>query len=152
MGERHKAALEKEMNQLITTNATLKAKFDILVSIPGIGQITAAIMLADLSELGHLNAREIAALTGVAPMNWDSGKKHGNRMIRGGRKNVRNALYMASISCIRGSHFLGQTYRKLIRRGKNPKVALTAVMRKLIILANSLITENRMWQANCPAK
>lgn len=150
MGERHKSVLEKEIQTLIASDPGLKNKFDILTSIPGIGSTTAAILLADLTELGQVNAREIAALAGVAPLNWDSGTKNGNRMIRGGRRHVRNAFYMCAISNITRSNALGATYRKLVRRGKNPKVALTAVMRKLVIIANTLIAENRTWQAQSP--
>lgn len=152
MGERHKGVLEEEIRAVIASDPELSNKFEILTSIPGIGRITAAILIADLTELGHANAREIAALAGVAPMNWDSGGRYGNRKIRGGRRCVRNALYMCAVSCIGRSDFLGQTYQNLIRRGKNPKVALTAVMRKLIILANSLINENRKWQAHSPCQ
>ena len=150
MGERHKAVLEKEVQNLIASHPDLKTKFDILISIPGIGRTSAAILLTDLVELGHVNAREIAALAGVAPLNWDSGTKNGNRLIRGGRQHVRNALYMCAISSVRRTNFLGATYRNLIRRGKKPKVALTAVMRKLIILANTLIAEKRAWQIDRP--
>lgn len=150
LGELHKRTLEKEILGVIAENAALKHKFDILISIPGIGPTTAAIMLADLAELGKVNAREIASLAGVAPMNWDSGKKYGNRVIRGGRRCVRNALYMGAVSCIARSNPLGRTYRKLIERGKHPKVALTAVMRKLVIIANTLIFENRTWQPDNP--
>jgi transposase len=150
MGERHKSVLEKEINTLIKNDQDFKNKFEILQSIPGIGQTTASILLADLPELGHANAKEIAALAGVAPMNWDSGSKHGNRMVRGGRKHVRNALYMCAISCIGRSNPLGLTYQNLTRRGKKPKVAITAMMRKLVIIANTLITENRKWQEQCP--
>jgi transposase len=150
MGERHQAALEKEIANVIADDADLKAKFDILTSVPGIGRTTAAILLTDLGELGQVNARQIAALAGVAPMNWDSGIKNGNRMIRGGRKHVRNALYMCAVTCIGRSNPLSATYRNLIHRGKSPKVALTAVMRKMVILANTLVAENRHWQNDCP--
>jgi len=150
MGDRHKTALEKEIHSLIATHTDLKNKFDILISIPGIGRTSAAILLADLAELGQVNAKEVAALAGVAPMNWDSGAKNGNRMIRGGRKYVRNTLYMCAVSCIGRSNPLGLTYRNLVGRGKNPKVALTAVMRKMIIIANTLIAENRKWRAEGP--
>ncbi len=150
LGQEHKRALEKEILRVIADNPDLKRRFDILVSIPGIGATTAAIMLADLSELGSVNARQIAALAGVAPMNWDSGKKHGNRMIRGGRRCIRNVLYMGAVSCIRRSDHLALTYRNMVARGKPPKVALTAVMRKIVILANTLIAENRTWQPHCP--
>jgi transposase len=151
MGKRHKAVLEKEIQNVIASRPDLKNKFDILTSIPGIGATTASLMLADLAELGQVNARQIAALAGVAPLNWDSGTKNGNRMIRGGRKHVRNALYMCAVTCIGHANPLGMTYRNLVRRGKTPKVALTAVMRKLVIIANTLIAENRNWQAQSPA-
>lgn len=150
MGERHKTVLEKEIQTIIAAHEELKAKFDILTSMPGIGKITTSILLTDLNELGQVNSKEIAALAGVAPMNWDSGMKNGNRMIRGGRSYVRNTLYMCAVSCIGKPHSLGMTYRNLVERGKNPKVALTAVMRKMVILANTLITENRKWQPECP--
>lgn len=152
LGERHKVALEKEIQNAIASQPDLKNKFEILTSIPSIGKTTASILLADLVELGRVNAREIAALAGVAPLNWDSGAKNGRRMIRGGRKHVRNALYMCAITCVRRSSSLGLTYRNLVRRGKSPKVALTAVMRKLIILANTLIAENRKWQVQSPVQ
>ena len=150
MAERHKGALEQEIQTLIDEETELKHKFSILTSIPGIGTITAAIMISDLAELGQVNCKEVAALAGVAPMNWDSGAKHGNRMIRGGRKSVRNALYMCAVSCTSRPGSMGQFYRKLIKLGKHPKLALTAVMRKLVILANTLIAENRCWQPTAP--
>ncbi len=150
LGERHKKELEIAIHALIDAVPELKAKFEILTSIPNIGKTTAAIMLADLTELGDANAREIASLAGVAPMNWDSGTKSGKRMIRGGRRPVRNALYMCAVSAISRSDPLGRTYRHLIKRGKNPKVALTAVMRKLVVIANTLIAENRKWQPEPP--
>jgi transposase len=148
--DRHKIALENEIHTLINTTPNLKKRFEILTSIPNIGRITASTLLWYLPELGRLNAKEIAALAGVAPMNWDSGTKHGNRMIRGGRRSVRNALYMCAVSSISRSDPLGQSYRSLIRRGKNPKVALTAVMRKLTIIANTLIAEERLWSKHPP--
>ncbi|MBO9477223.1 IS110 family transposase [Shimia sp. R11_0] len=148
LGMCHKEALEVAIFDLIKSTPDLRSKFEILTSVPNIGKITAAIMLADLSELGEANAKEIASLAGVAPMNWDSGTKSGKRIIRGGRRTVRNALYMCAVSAISRSDPFGQSYRRLIQRGKNPKVALTAVMRKLVVVANTLISENRHWQPN----
>lgn len=150
MGERHKAELEATIQTLISKKPELKSKLEILMSIPHIGKTTATILLTDLTELGHANAREISALAGVAPMNWDSGKKQGNRMIRGGRRSVRNALYMCAISCIRRSNPIAEIYQNLVKRGKNKKVALVAVMRKLVIIANTLIAEQRHWQETPP--
>lgn len=146
LGERHKRDLEAAIHELIVSSPEMKEKFDILTSIPNLGKTTAAILLADLTELGDANAKQIAALAGVAPMNRDSGIKNGCRIIRGGRKAVRNALYMCAVSAIRRSDPFGMLYRRLLKRGKNPKVALTAVMRKMVIVANTLIAENRAWQ------
>jgi len=150
LAEAHRCALETEIQALIDAVPDMKARFDILTSIPGIGRVTASVLIADLSELGRVNASQIAALAGVAPMNRDSGTRHGNRMIRGGRQSVRNALYMGAVSRVRRAGPLGAFYRRLIKRGKNPKVALTAVMRKMVIIANTLIAENRRWRPEAP--
>lgn len=150
MAERHKVVLEQEAHVLIQGEQALKHKFNILISIPGIGALTAAILIADLPELGRANCKQIASLAGVAPMSWDSGHHSGKRMIRGGRQAIRNALYMCALGSTRRDGILGQFYRKLIKLGKHPKTALTAVMRKLIVIANALVTEDRQWQAECP--
>lgn len=142
--EGHKAALEQEIYAIVAVDPDMSRKLKILMSIPGIGKITATLLISDLWELGEVNARQIASLAGVAPMNWDSGVKNGNRVVRGGRKSVRNALYMCALSCVSRSGSSGSFYRRLIQRGKNPKVALTAVMRKLVIAANTLIAEDRI--------
>lgn len=150
MAERHKAVLEDEIQTLIQAQEDLKRKFHILTSIPHVGAVTAAILVSELTELGQVNCKQIAALAGVAPMSWDSGAKQGARMIRGGRKTVRNALYMCAVSCAGRRGSLGKFYRHLIKAGKTPKVALTAVMRKLVILANTLIGEDRCWRPVSP--
>lgn len=150
MAESHKAVLEEEIQKSINSDPEMAHKFRILTSIPGIGKGTAAILIADLGELGQVNARQIASLAGVAPMNWDSGARKGQRIIRGGRKVVRNALYMCAVSRVRRSGSLGAYYRRLVQQGKHPKVALTAAMRKLIIIANTLISENRFWSVESP--
>jgi len=152
MCERHKFVLEQEIQNQINAQENLKHRFDILTSIPGVGPATATTMITDLAELGQANSREIAALAGLAPMNRDSGARSGPRIIRGGRKYVRNMLYMCAVGQSRREGFLGSFYRHLIKQGKNPKVALTAVMRKLVILANTLIAENRHWQPTPPVK
>ncbi|MEL6220409.1 MAG: IS110 family transposase [Pseudomonadota bacterium] len=151
MAERHQAALEQEMRNLVAAHDALRHRFKILTSIPGIGFVTATTMLTDLCELGQANAREIAALAGLAPMNRDSGTMPGVRAIRGGRPHIRTALYMGAVSQIRKEGQAGAFYRRLVREGKKPKVALTAVMRKLVVLANTLVTEDRHWQPEPPA-
>lgn len=146
LAETHKSAIEGEIHNLIQSETILKSKFQILTSIPNIGATTAALMLADLSELGRVNCRQIAALAGVAPMNWDSGTRQGSRITRGGRRHIRKALYMCAVSAIGRPGPFSETYKQLTRRGKPPKVALTAIMRKLVVLANTLVAEQRRWQ------
>jgi transposase len=148
--ERHKAVLESDIQSLVRSNADLKRRFEILVSIPGIGRVTATTLLTDMDELGQINAREIAALAGLAPMNRDSGIMRGARIIRGGRKHVRHLLYMCAISQTRRAGHLGQFYRRLVNEGKKPKIALVALARKMIILANTLIAEDRPWTPAAP--
>jgi len=148
--QRHLGVLEEEIHCAIDADPELANKFRILTSVPGVGFVTAAVLITELAELGHANAAEISALVGVAPMNRDSGLWRGKRMIRGGRKTVRNALYMAAISAIRANPDISAFYKRLRAVGKLFKVAITAVMRKLAILANTLITENREWTPICP--
>lgn len=121
MAETHKAKLEDEMHELIQSADELKSKFRVLTSIPNIEATTAALMLADLGELGRVNCRQIAALAGVAPMNWDSGARQGNRSIRGGRPHVRKALYMCAVSAIgRRGQYVNFTEGSF-KRANNPK-------------------------------
>ena len=103
-------------------------------------------MIAELDELGHVNAPQIAALVGVAPMNCDSGAMRGQRRIRGGRASVRNTLYMAATAAVRSNQDFAAFYNRLRENGKPFKVAITAVIRKLAIAANTLVAENRKWE------
>ena len=146
MAERHLAALDIEIRQILHREPDLKHRFDILTSIPGIGLISAATMIAELDELGHVNAPQIAALVGVAPMNCDSGAMRGQRRIRGGRTSVRNTLYMAATAAVRSNQDFAAFYNRLRENGKPFKVAITAVIRKLAIAANTLVAENRKWE------
>lgn len=146
MADRHLTALDAEIRLILRAQPDLKQRYDILTSVPGIGLITAATMIAELSELGDANASQIAALVGVAPMNCDSGLWRGQRRIRGGRSGVRNTLYMAALAAVRSNKGLAAFYERLRTNGKPFKVAITAVIRKLAILANTLITENRKWE------
>lgn len=150
MIERHLKALEAAIHEIIAAHPALAQRAAILMSIPGVGPIAAMTMIADLGELGTCSRTEIAALTGVAPMNWDSGQLRGRRIIKGGRAHVRAVLYMAAVAAIRCNPSLKAFYKRLIEKGKKPKVALTAVMRKLVIIANALITENRVWSPTPP--
>ncbi len=149
--EGHINRLGKEILQRIKADEILARRFLILLSVPGIGPVTAITLIVCLDELGDCSDKQIAALAGVAPMNRDSGAKHGKKYIKGGRQGVRNALYMAALSASRGwNPPMKIFYDRLIANGKATKIALTAVMRKLVILANVLITKNREWQPIAP--
>lgn len=139
--EKQLLVLEKEIHQLIKQHKNLLERYKILCSIPGIGDITACYLICNLRELGLLDNKKIASLCGVAPFTRESGNYRGKSYIKGGRKNVRNKLYMCALSAMRISRFK-KMYDQMIERGKPPKVALVAIMRKLIIIANSLIKKN----------
>lgn len=137
--------LDAAIGKLLAKDAGLKRRYEILASIKGIGPVTAVTLVACLSELGVLSGGQIAVLTGVAPINCDSGEMRGQRRIKGGRAHVRTALYMAAVTAIRCNPDLKAFHDRLRAAGKAAKVALTAVMRKLVVLANTLIREDRHW-------
>jgi transposase len=139
-------ALEKQITQcdeaittLIAQDTELARKAERLKAIPGVGPVVAATMLAEMPELGSLNTQTAAALAGVAPYNRDSGGQTGVRRINGGRAAVRCALYMATLSAVRHDRILKEFYLRLRAAGKKPLVAMTACMRKLVILMNRLL-------------
>ncbi len=125
-----------------------KAKDDLLKSVPGVGDDLSMNLLSNLCELGRLNRREIATLVGVAPLNCDSGNFRGRRKIWGGRAEVRAALYMAALSASRYNPAIKAFYRRLILKGKKPKVALTACMRKLLVILNTMVKNQTAWDPN----
>lgn len=147
--EGHIERLETEMAARIAADPALARRYEILLSIPAVGPGVAANLLIDLAELGSLNRHAIASLAGVAPFADDSGEATGQRHIRGGRAGPRRALYWAALSAARHNPDLSAFYQRLRERGKKPKLALTAVMRKLAILANTLLKENRLWVNHC---
>jgi transposase len=147
--------LEKQIDQcdqllaqLIEEDAGLAHKAARLQAIPGVGPVVAATVLAELPELGKLNPQTVAALAGVAPYNRDSGNLTGWRHISGGRRPVRCALYMATLSAVRHDRILKNFYQRLLAAGKKPLVALTACMRKLVILMNHLLKNEQFQLAN----
>jgi transposase len=139
------AGLEAAIAALLARDAGLRRRCELLASIKGIGPVVAATLVACLPELGMLGGGQIAALAGVAPMNCDSGDMRGQRRIKGGRAHVRSALYMAAVAASRCNPDLKAFYDRLRNAGKAAKLALTAVMRKLVLLANTLIREDRYW-------
>jgi transposase len=142
------AACEAAIAELIAANEILQAKATRLDAIPGVGAITAGTVLAELPELGQISDEAVAALAGVAPYNQDSGNVTGSRHIAGGRRVVRCALYMATLSAIRYDKILKAFYLKLRATGKKPKVALVACMRKLVVLMNRLLKNPKFQLAN----
>lgn len=118
---------------------------DLLVSVPGIGPRIARTLIAEMPELGRLDRRQIASLTGVAPFNRDSGTWRGRRTIAGGRPVVRGALYMSILVSIRRNLPLAETYHRLRAAGKPAKVAIVACMRKLVTILNAILRDKRPW-------
>ncbi len=137
--EKQIAKVEALIEALLKAQAPLAGQVQRLDDIMGVGRLTAVMVLATMPELGTLNRRQAAALAGLCPYNRDSGQWAGKRCISGGRAEVRRALYMAALSASRSNHLLKPLYDRLIAAGKPAKVALTAVMRKLIVLMNHLL-------------
>lgn len=145
------ANVEAEILVAIELDPTWKSRMSLLTSVPGVGKITAVALLAELPELGTLTSKEAAALTGLAPMNRDSGRMRGKRRIHGGRARARKALYMAALTASRYNPALRDFYQRLLSAGKPVKVALTACMRKLLLILNALLKHHTTWQAPQPA-
>lgn len=143
--ERQIKAVDEAIMSLVDEDETLRARFDILVSIPGVSQITAFTLLIEMPELGELDEKAAAALSGLAPMSRQSGRWTGRAFIAGGRAIVRQALYMPALVACRFNPDLKANYDRLKAAGKPTKVAITAIMRKLIVLANALLKNNRKW-------
>jgi transposase len=137
--EKQITACDRAITEIIAADTKLQTQAERLDAIPGVGAVTAATVLAELPELGTVSDEAAAALAGVAPYNRDSGDRTGARHIAGGRAAVRCALYMAALSAVQHDQILKAFYLRLRAAGKKPKVALTAAMRKLIILMNRLL-------------
>jgi transposase len=135
------SVLEKRIAQAITSDPRLMQTCRIIRSLPGVGAVTATTLLALVPELGQRSPKTIAALAGLAPLNRDSGLHRGKRTIHGGRRRVREALYMAALAACRSDSRFAATYRTLTSLGKAPKLALIAVARKLLITANAMVRD-----------
>jgi len=146
--ERQIEACDQAILKLIAGDSQLAHKAHRLETIPGVGPVVAATVLAEMPELGRLSTQSAAALAGVAPYNRDSGNVSAPRHIGGGRVVVRNALYMAALSAVKHDRILKAFYQRLCAAGKKPKVALTACMRKLIILMNRLLKNDHFQLSN----
>ena len=146
------AELDAAIETVIAGDGEQTERYSILISIPGVGPVTAAGLLCWMPELGSLEGRQAAALIGVAPFADESGQHHGARHIRGGRRRPRDLLFMAAITASRFNQDLASVFQRLKAAGKAHKVAIVAVMRKLIVLANALLREQRCWSPEAPAR
>jgi transposase len=150
--ERHLAWLDEEIGQadddldrMIRESPTWRADEDLLTSMPGVGRVLARTLIAEAPELGRLNRRQIAALIGLAPFNRDSGKMRGTRAIWGGRRQVRQVLYMAALAAVRCNPVFTDAYDRMRQAGKPPKVALVACMRRIIVILNAMLKSREPW-------
>jgi transposase len=148
--DRQIAALDAGIEALLRADARLARAARVLRSIPGIGAVASIAILSDMPEIGRLGRKQAAALAGVAPMARQSGQWQGRAAIAGGRKALRDALYMPALTASRSNPQLAQKYRQLVNAGKPAKLALICLMRKLIELANALVKADREWTPNSP--
>ncbi len=145
------ARLDAGIDKALGNGSELAQRAELLCSVKGVGKNIASILLANLPELGKISNKSLSALVGVAPWSRDSGRQHGKRSIRGGRKVVRGALYMAALSAVRFDPEMKRLYEGLLQRGKPAKVALVAVMRKRLLLLNSIAKRGTPWVENHPS-
>jgi transposase len=138
--------LDRNLEDRIQNSPIWREKDDLLRSVPGVGPVLSSTLLSSLPELGQLTGKRIAALAGVAPFNRDSGRHRGKRKIFGGRIRVRPALYMATLVATRFNPVIKAHYQHLLSKGKEKKVALTACMRKLLVILNAMLRDRRKWQ------
>lgn len=134
--------IKAELLTLIQSDEGLKEKYKLLISMKGVGPALAITLIADLPELGKISKKEVAALVGVAPLTKESGKRVGKSKTRYGRFDVRKVLYMGALTATRHNHILRPFYQQLLARGKLKKVALVAVMRKMIVILNTMVQTN----------
>jgi len=137
--------IDKEILALVESHDEWRDKTNLIQSVPGIGPVAGASLVAELPELGQLNRQQIASLVGVAPMNRDSGRFRGQRAISGGRTSLRNVLYMAALTARRYNPVIRAFADRLAAHGKKAKVILTACMRKLLVILNTMVKNNTQW-------
>lgn len=138
--------LEAEIARLLQSDDDWRGKIELLSTAPGVAKVTSATLVAELPELGRLNRQAIASLVGVAPFNDDSGSHRGNRRVKGGRASVRHVLYMATLSARRYNPVIRAFSERLAAQGKKPKVIITACMRKLLVILNTMLKNNTPWK------
>lgn len=137
--------IESQCQEVIEAHAKLQRKYDVITSIKGVGPVTAAVLIGGMPELGTLSRQAVAALAGLAPFNDDSGGRKGQRHIKGGRADVRTALFMATLTAVQHEPVLMEDFQRFIKAGKPHKVAMTACMRKLLTILNALVRDDVLW-------
>jgi transposase len=152
MLDKHIQKVERQIRRQIQSTPELQQRAQRLESVPGIGEMTAALLVTELPELGRLNRRQIAALVGVAPINRDSGTYRGKRMTGGGRRGLRARLFMPVLSAIRWNQPIRDFYQRLLDKGKTKMTAIIACMRKLLTILNTMMANHQPWnpEAGCP--
>ena len=143
--EQQIALIEAESAEVIAAHQQLERVYTILTSVPGVGPVTASVLMGSMPELGTLSRQAVAALAGLAPFNQDSGAQRGQRHIRGGRPQIRTALYMATLTAARCNPVIIEDFERLTKAGKTHKVAMTACMRKLLTILNALVRDDMLW-------
>lgn len=143
--ERYLANIDDDLDKTIADSPVWRVKENILKSAKGVGPVLSRTLLAEVPELGQLNRKQIAKLIGVAPLANDSGKRNGKRRIQGGRRPVRNVLYMATLAATRSNPQIRSYYQHLLAKGKPQRVAIVACMRKLLIILNAMIRSEQNW-------
>lgn len=144
--EKRLSGLDDELGTMIRDTPIWRERDELLRSVPGVGTVLSRTLLAHLPELGELNRKQIAALAGLAPFNRDSGSLRGSRCIWGGRAEVRRVLYMATVAGVRSNPSIRTFYLRLRASGKHAKPALTACMRKLLVILNAMLRSKTQWQ------
>ncbi|VUD69405.1 hypothetical protein TDB9533_04772 [Thalassocella blandensis] len=140
--------VDQKLRKYVCDVTEWKHRYDLLKSVPGVGDGVVYTLLGELPELGSLSHRQIAALCGLAPFNRVSGDMRGKRRIRGGRAPIRTVLYMAMLSAIQCNHQMKFFYQRLVAAGKHNKVAITACMRKLMTILNAMVRDDCRWCTN----
>jgi len=140
--------LNQEIEELTQSNQEWIDKVNLLKTIPGIGQVISTTLVSYLPELGQLTAKQISRLVGVASINHDSGQHKGKRMINGGRAPVRASLYMGAVVAIRHNPIIKDFYERLLSRGKPKKLAITACVRKMLVILNAMVRDQKPWQVS----
>lgn len=138
--------IDIDINSSIGNSPAWREKDELLQSVSGVGPILSRTLVAQLPELGTINRKQVAALVGVAPLNCDSGKRQGRRIIWGGRAAIRAVLYMATLAAVRFNPVISVFYARMVRAGKKQKVAMVACMHKLLVILNAMVRSNSPWK------